>query len=438
MRRNTRVYSILKWVFIALTLLEALLLCVTADMTHGAAAVLFALCAFAFGVQGRRRPSTGEEPDEPPKKGKKSKKSRLWLALLAVPVCAAVLFLVLSGKSGGWLMSEREILAYYRETYGQEMTILSRSASEYQEGDTHTRSQDLVLCPVDQPDLEFHFSQWAGYAYSPGPIPQLWPSFSEGFRDLYPSDALAYALRQFVTEQELGVWEQDVENDRVLTLAGEDWEGAVRQIADYVNGLSGLSPYDRLETIWLLCFRLEGPGGESVTYRADLIEENRLRLDAGEIIAGLKAAGARDRAALAFAAGFQEAFPEARAELSYRDWTFCHEFEAFLDVGSMEEVDRVLERMQDFVSAHQGDEIYTALGLEGLRVTAHFVLRGTPEPRGQIGTWAPFAGTDRMSIDTAVIRERIRKLYLLPETAAEAEAAEPETEPLRKAPETQV
>ena len=73
MRRNTRVYSILKWVFIALTLLEALLLCVTADMTHGAAAVLFALCAFAFGVQGRRRPSTGEEPDEPPKKGKKSK-----------------------------------------------------------------------------------------------------------------------------------------------------------------------------------------------------------------------------------------------------------------------------------------------------------------------------------------------------------------------------
>ena len=33
-----------------------------------------------------------------------------------------------------------------------------------------------------------------------------------------------------------------------------------------------------------------------------------------------------------------------------------------------------------------------------------------------------------MSIDTAVIRERIRKLYLLPETAAESETEPPETQ----------
>lgn len=421
---NLRTCSILKWVFMALALLEALLLCVTADMTHGAAAVLFAFCAFAFGVQGRKRGQAGEAPELPPGG---AKKRRFWPVLLAVPVCAAVLFLVLSGKTGGWLMSEREVLAYYAETYGQSFTVLSRTTEEHREGDTHTRSQTLVLCPEDRPDLEFQFFQWAGYAYSPGPIPQLVPSFSESVTDRYPSEALAYALENFAAEQGLGTLETTEEN-RTLTLTAEDWEGAVRQIADYINGLSGVSPYRRLETIWLLCFRLERPGGESVTYRADLIEEDRLRLDAGEIIAGLKAAEARDRAALAFAAGFQEAFPEARAELSYRDWTFCHEFSASLDVGSMEELDRLLARMQAFVSEHQGEEVYTAPGLEGLRVNAHFILRGTPEPKGQIGTWAPFAGSDRLSIDVAAIRERIRKLYLLPETAAESETEPPETQ----------
>lgn len=431
MRKNTRGYSILKWVFTALTALEAVLACTAGDMTHGAAALLFAFCAFAFGVQGRKGQSASEA--QPPR----AQKKRLWMALLAVPVCAVLALLMFSGRTGGWLMSEREVLAYYRETYGREMTVLSRSFSEYREGDTHTRSQDLVLCPADQPDLEFRFSEWAGYAYSPGPIPQLVPSFSRDFSDHYPSDALLYDLRRFVTEQELGVWEQDGENDRVLTLAAGDWETAVRRLASHINGLSGVSPYNRLDTIWLLCFRRELPGGETVTYRADLIQEDRLTADAGDIIAGIKTAEARDRAALAFAAGFQEAFPEARGELSYRDWTFCHEFTASLDVGSMEELDRLLERMQTFVSEHQGDAVYTAPGLEGLRVTAHFVLRGTPEPRGQIGTWAPFAGTDRLSIDTALIRERIRKLYLLPETAAEAESAGPETENLQT-PETRV
>lgn len=431
MRKNTRGYSILKWVFTALTMLEALLACVTGGMTHGAAALLFALCAFAFGVQGRKgRSASGEKPP-------KARKIRLWPVLLAVPVCAVLAVLLFSGRTGGWLMSEREVLAYYRETYGREMTVLSRSFSEYREGDTHTRSQDLVLCPADQPELEFHFSEWAGYAYSPGPIPQLWPSFSQSFSDQYPSDALAYALRQFAAEQGLGSWEQDGENDRVLTLSAGDWETAVRRLAGHINGLSGVSPYNRLDTIWLLCFRRELPGGETVTYRADLIEEDRLAADAGEIIAGIRAAEARDRAALAFAAGFQEAFPEARGELFYRDWTFCHEFTASLDVGSMEELDRLLERMQTFVSEHQEDAVYTAPGLEGLRVTARFILRGVEEPRGQIGTWAPFAGTDRLSIDTALIRERIRKLYLLPETAAEAESAGPETEH-PQAPETRV
>ena len=98
---NLRTCSILKWVFMALALLEALLLCVTADMTHGAAAVLFAFCAFAFGVQGRKRGQAGEAPELPPGG---AKKRRLWPVLLAVPVCAAVPFLVLSGKTGGWLM----------------------------------------------------------------------------------------------------------------------------------------------------------------------------------------------------------------------------------------------------------------------------------------------------------------------------------------------
>ena len=96
------------------------------------------------------------------------KKYRYPLLFLAACLLLAVLLLLF--HSGQWLMSEEEILAYYRETYGQEMRILSRTAEEYREGDTHTRQQKLTLCPADQPDLQFRFSEWAGYAYSPGPL----------------------------------------------------------------------------------------------------------------------------------------------------------------------------------------------------------------------------------------------------------------------------
>lgn len=65
------------------------------------------------------------------------KKYRYPLLFLAACLLLAVLLLLF--HSGQWLMSEEEILAYYRETYGQEMRILSRTAEEYQEGDTHTR-----------------------------------------------------------------------------------------------------------------------------------------------------------------------------------------------------------------------------------------------------------------------------------------------------------
>lgn len=348
------------------------------------------------------------------------------LIIFGILIAAAVL-LAWASREKAWLMTEEEILTYYRETYGQEMELVSRSLEEHQEGDTHTRSQECVLRPKDLPELEFRFSEWAGYAYSPGPIPQLRPSFSRSMTDSYPSDALAWALEGFVTEHGLGLWEER-EDRRVLTLEEPGWEAGVEQLAGYVNGLRDQLPYSRVDVIWLLCFRRVLPDGQEAIYQADLVDQKRLALDPEAVIAGVLAAEARDRAVQRFDREFRDFLAatdlEWRAESSYRDWTFCHEFTASIQVGSLEEVDRVLETLEAFAAPRRNQELYANEALRGIRVTVHFVWRGVPEPKGQVGTWAPFA-YGGLSLDAPAIRERIRKLYLLPLTDAEARGETP-------------
>ncbi len=343
------------------------------------------------------------------------KKYRYPLLFLAACLLLAVLLLLF--HSGQWLMSEEEILAYYRETYGQEMRILSRTAEEYQEGDTHTRQQKLTLCPADQPDLQFRFSEWAGYAYSPGPIPQLWPSFSRSFLDRYPSDALVYALREFAGVQGLGSLE-GTEDDYTVTITAADWEGAVRRIVGFTNSLRDVSPYDHIENIWLLTFRRVQEGQPDAMFRANLFFDNGLCADPEEIIQGVRIAGNRARTSEQFIGDFQAFLADSglsyRAEPGYNEWVFCQSLTVSIDVGSLTELDGILELLAAFVEPIQKQDVYTGEGLPRVPVTVHFVQRGVPEPKGQIADWDPFS-SGSLSIDTEAIRKHIVKLDLLPE-----------------------
>ena len=353
------------------------------------------------------------------------KKYRYALIFLALCLLMAVLLL----RPGRWLMSEGEILEYYRQTYGQEMEILSRSENEYREGDTHTRQQELTLCPADQPDLRFRFSEWAGYAYSAGPIPQLWPSFSRSFLDRYPSDALVYALRDFVAGQDLGTLESTEDNNHTVTVTAADWEGAVRQIVGYTNSLRDVSPYDHIENIWLLNFRRVSEGQPDAVFRANLFLDGGLYADPEEIIENVRIAGNRAMASEQFIGAFQ-AFLETsglsyHTEPGYNEWVFCKSLTVSIDVGSLTELDAVLAQLAAFVEPLRKQEVYTTEGLARTPVTVHFVERGVPEPKGQIATWTPFS-IDGLSIDTEAIRKHIVKLDLLPEDPpAEAGPEEP-------------
>lgn len=344
------------------------------------------------------------------------KKYRYLLVFLAV--CLFLTVLLLLFQSGQWLMSEGEILEYYRTTYGQEMQILSRNAEEYRKGETHTRQQELTLCPADQPDLQFRFSEWAGYAYSPGPIPQLWPSFSRSFLDRYPSDALVYALREFVAGQGLGTLEISEDDDRTVTITAADWKGAVRRIVEFTNSLRDVSPYDHIENIWLLSFRLVQEGQPDAVFRANLFLDDGLYADPEEIIQSVRIAGNRARAAEQFIRDFQAFLADSglsyRAEPGYNHWVFCQSLTVSIDVGSLTELDGILEQLAAFVESLQNQDIYTAEGLPRVPVTVHFVQRGVPEPKGQIASWDPFS-IDGLSIDTEAIRNHIVKLDLLPE-----------------------
>lgn len=257
-----------------------------------------------------------------------------YLLLFAV-LCLLLLLLVI--RPGRWLMSERDVLEYYRQTYGQEMEILSRNAEEFQEGDTHTRSQVIVLRPLDQPDLEFQFDEWAGYAYSPGPIPQIFPSFSRSFHDHYPSDALFYALREFVDQRGLGTVEE-TDDERNVTITADDWEDAVRQIVAFTNSLQDVSPYNHLENIWLLTFRRTLDGQTETAFRANLLPDDRLDANAEEIIQQFRISGNLTRAANQFIdeldAFLSESGLSYRSEYGYNNWIFCRSLTVSIDVAS--------------------------------------------------------------------------------------------------------
>ena len=254
-------------------------------------------------------------------------------------------------RSNTWLMSEEEVLRYFSDTYGGEFWVESLTEKEYREGETHTRSREYVLCAKDGAG-PFRFFEWAGYTYSPGPIPQIFPSFGREQRDDYQADSLRWELDRFLRQEGLGELDRET---NAITLTGADWEEAVRRLGDFTAGLREQNPYPvpdpdgrSMESrLGQYCFQRTAAGGVEASCRAYAAPGDLLGFPVEEILTGLRESEAQNRAVRRFTALLESRLYGADLDFSVRSvydaWNRCERLEASITAETPQDLEEALD-----------------------------------------------------------------------------------------------